>query len=162
VLGRRRDSGEGATTAEYDTIALSEDHKPTDENVRFGSPCSCPSDTFARSVLASSQQAEWCNSAVSMANWPCHVLLVIVLSRHRWMGIPAVARSFSHFPTQPHFDQVCAVPDFRVETVKPGDFLFIACDGIYESDVFTREVSCFEFFCSTQPSRLERGGVHCK
>jgi serine/threonine protein phosphatase PrpC len=43
--------------------------------------------------------------------------------------------------------KVCAVPDIIVETAKPGDFLFIACDGIYESDVFSRE-SVVEFIAS--------------
>jgi serine/threonine protein phosphatase PrpC len=43
--------------------------------------------------------------------------------------------------------KVCAVPDIIVERAKAGDFLFIACDGIYESDVFTRE-SVIEFIAS--------------
>lgn len=36
--------------------------------------------------------------------------------------------------------QVCAAPDIIVERARPGDFIFLACDGIYESDVFSREV----------------------
>jgi len=43
--------------------------------------------------------------------------------------------------------KVCAVPDIIVETAKAGDFLFIACDGIYESDVFSRE-SVVEFIAA--------------
>lgn len=35
--------------------------------------------------------------------------------------------------------KVCANPDFITVTAEPGDFLFMACDGIYEGDVFTRE-----------------------
>jgi len=30
-------------------------------------------------------------------------------------------------------------PDFIVQNAKAGDFLFLACDGIYEGDIFTRE-----------------------
>eukprot|EP01128_Nolandella_sp_AFSM9_P006351 TRINITY_DN323_c0_g2_i1.p1 TRINITY_DN323_c0_g2~~TRINITY_DN323_c0_g2_i1.p1 ORF type:complete len:391 (-),score=81.50 TRINITY_DN323_c0_g2_i1:258-1430(-) len=39
----------------------------------------------------------------------------------------------------PEKRKVSTYPDFIVEDAKAGDFLFIACDGIYESDVFSRE-----------------------
>jgi len=35
--------------------------------------------------------------------------------------------------------KVCSDPDFTEEKLNKDDFLFMACDGIYESDVFTRQ-----------------------
>jgi len=35
--------------------------------------------------------------------------------------------------------KVSANPDFITVNAVPGDFLFMACDGIYEGDIFTRE-----------------------
>jgi len=39
----------------------------------------------------------------------------------------------------PDRQQVICIPDYEVITGKSGDWLFLACDGIYEGDFFTRE-----------------------
>jgi len=39
----------------------------------------------------------------------------------------------------PENQQVSCIPDFQTEVVTSNDFLFIACDGIFESDIFTQE-----------------------
>lgn len=96
----------------YKTVACTSDHKPTDESER-------------RRILAA-------GGTVQIA---------------RVDGQLALSRAFGDrmlkVPMTPDFPReerkVCANPDFRTETAKTGDFLFLACDGIYEGDVFTRE-----------------------
>jgi len=39
----------------------------------------------------------------------------------------------------PDKQQVCCIPEYQTEIVTSNDFLFIACDGIYEGDIFTPE-----------------------
>jgi len=39
----------------------------------------------------------------------------------------------------PEKQQVSCIPDYQTEIVTSNDFLFIACDGIYEGDIFTPE-----------------------
>jgi len=39
----------------------------------------------------------------------------------------------------PEKQQVSCIPEYQTEIVTSNDFLFIACDGIYEGDIFTPE-----------------------
>jgi len=39
----------------------------------------------------------------------------------------------------PDKKQVICIPDYKVISIFEGDFLLLACDGIYEGDNFTRE-----------------------
>jgi len=67
------------------------------------------------------------------------------VSLNRVRGNLALSRAFGdrsykvpvEFP--PDKQQVTCVPDFMTQTVTSQDFLFIACDGIFEGDIFTRE-----------------------
>jgi len=64
---------------------------------------------------------------------------------NRVRGNLALSRAFGdrsykvpvEFP--PDKQQVIVVPDYSVNDVTSDDFLFIACDGIFEGDIFTRE-----------------------
>jgi len=67
------------------------------------------------------------------------------VSMNRVRGNLALSRAFGdrsykvpvEFP--PEKQQVIVVPDYSVTEVTSEDFLFIACDGIFEGDIFTRE-----------------------
>lgn len=67
------------------------------------------------------------------------------VSMNRVEGQLALSRAFGDrvfkVPTagDPALRKVCAAPDIRFEIAHSNDFLFIACDGIYESDICTRE-----------------------
>jgi len=67
------------------------------------------------------------------------------VSLNRVRGNLALSRAFGDrsykvpvdFP--PDRQQVIVVPDYMEKDVTSEDFLFIACDGIFEGDIFTRE-----------------------
>jgi len=40
---------------------------------------------------------------------------------------------------EPKDRQVSCIPEYKEDLLPPGEFLFIACDGIYEGDIFTFE-----------------------
>jgi len=67
------------------------------------------------------------------------------VSINRVRGNLALSRAFGDrsykVPVEfsPEKQQVICIPDYIVEEVTSDDFLFIACDGIYEGDIFTRE-----------------------
>jgi serine/threonine protein phosphatase PrpC len=43
------------------------------------------------------------------------------------------------FSSQFTFFQVSVVPEFQVHDLSPDDIVLMACDGIYEAEIFTRE-----------------------
>jgi len=96
----------------YKTVACTFDHKPTDEAER--------------------RRIEAAGGTVQLS---------------RVDGQLALSRAFGDrllkVPMTPDFPRenrkVSANPDFITKVAKPGDFLFMACDGIYEGDVFSRE-----------------------
>jgi len=67
------------------------------------------------------------------------------VSLNRVRGNLALSRAFGDrsykVPVDfaPDKQQVTCIPDYVVKEVKSDDFLFIACDGIYEGDIFTRD-----------------------
>jgi len=99
----------------YSTVTLSHDHKPTDPKERD------------RIVAA--------GGMVQIGRVDGQLALSRAFG-DRALKVPMTGDAANR--------KVCAVPDIIVEHAKAGDFLFIACDGIYESDVFTRE-SVIEF-----------------
>jgi len=103
VLGRRKEDGS------FEAVALTEDHKPTDEGER-------------NRIMAAGGMVQ-----LGRVNGQ--------LALSRAFGDRALKTGGSDRSKR----KVCAVPEFKIEKVKPGDFLFIACDGIYESDVFSRD-----------------------
>jgi len=67
------------------------------------------------------------------------------VSLNRVRGNLALSRAFGDrsykVPVEfaPEKQQVTCIPDYVCQEVTHEDFLFIACDGIYEGDIFTRE-----------------------
>jgi protein phosphatase len=68
-----------------------------------------------------------------------------VVVNQRVAGTLALSRAFGDkgfkIPTNkpPEEQMVTVVPDFTTEKATKDDFLFLACDGIFENDCFTRE-----------------------
>jgi len=101
--------GEKQTDGTYSAIACSFDHKPTNEEER--------------------KRIEEAGGSVQMS---------------RVDGQLALSRAFGdrmlktlHLP--PEKRKVTSKPEIITEEAGKDDFLFLACDGIYEGDVFSRE-----------------------
>jgi len=96
----------------YSTIPVTFDHKPTDEAER--------------------RRIEAAGGSVQLSRVDGQLALSRAFG-DRMLKVPMA----SEFPRENR--KVTSNPDFVEEIAKAGDFLFMACDGIYEGDIFTRE-----------------------
>jgi len=96
----------------YKVIACSHDHKPTDELER--------------------RRIEAAGGSVQLSRVDGQLALSRAFG-DRMLKTPMQA----DFPREDR--KVTSNPDFITVHAKQGDFLFMACDGIYEGDCFTRE-----------------------
>jgi len=100
------------TDGVYKTVACTHDHKPTDEAER--------------------KRIEAAGGSVQLSRVDGQLALSRAFG-DRMLKVPMT----TDFPRENR--KVTSNPDFIVETATNGDFLLLACDGIYEGDIFTRE-----------------------
>jgi serine/threonine protein phosphatase PrpC len=110
VVGNIGDSRAVLGRNNNEAKALSEDHKP--------------------SLVSEQRRIETAGGFVSLGRVRGNLALSRAIGDRQYK-VP------KDFP--PDKQQVSCIPDYQTEIVTSNDFLFIACDGIYEGDIFSYE-----------------------